>query len=254
MKLANKVAIITGASQSIGRGIALRFAREGAKVVVNYLSNRKLAEAVVAEIHDNGGDAFAFGANVADEQEVQAMVEAVVARYGTIDILVNNAAIDPRQKWNEISVADWDRVMTNNVRSQFVCCKAVYPYMQKQQYGKIINVSSVTFWFGKTNYVHYVASKGAIIGFTRALAREIGGDNITVNCITPGAVKTETELAKVGSLAAQAEAETQLKSFQSIPRRQLMDDLDGAFVFLASPDSDFVTGQTLNVDGGWMMH
>lgn len=192
MRLINKVAIVTGASQSIGKGIALRFAKEGAKVVVNYYSNEQLALTVVDEIKKNGGDAFAFRANVAEETEVAAMVEATVARYGTVDILVNNAAIDPRQKWNEISVAEWDHVMANNVRSQFVCCKAVYPYMKRQQYGKIINVSSVTFWFGKTNYVHYVASKGAIIGFTRALAREVGGDNITVNCITPGAVKTET--------------------------------------------------------------
>ncbi|RQP14056.1 3-oxoacyl-ACP reductase family protein [Parapedobacter defluvii] len=254
MKLANKVAIVTGSSQSIGKGIALRFAKEGAKVVVNYLSNERLALAVVDEIRKNGGEAFAFRADVSNEDDVQRMVETTVARYGTVDILVNNAAIDPRQKWNEISVAEWDRVMANNVRSQFICCKAVYPYMQKQQYGKIINVSSVTFWFGKTNYVHYVASKGAIIGFTRALAREIGDDNITVNCITPGAIKTETELAKVGSVEAQQETDVQMTQLQSIPRRQLIGDLDGAFVFLASPDSDFITGQTLNVDGGWMMH
>lgn len=254
MKLANKVAIITGSSQSIGKGIALRFAKEGAKVVVNYLSNEQLALAVVDEIRKNGGEAFAFRANVSEELEVQAMVDATVTQFGTIDILVNNAAIDPRQKWNEISVADWDRVMTNNVRSQFVCCKAVYPYMKKQQYGKIINVSSVTFWFGKTNYVHYVASKGAIIGFTRALAREVGNDNITVNCITPGAIKTETELEKVGSIEAQRETDLQMTLLQSIPKRQLIGDLDGAFVFLASSDSDFITGQTLNVDGGWMMH
>ncbi len=254
MRLINKVAIVTGASQSIGKGIALRFAKEGAKVVVNYYSNEQLALTVVDEIKKNGGDAFAFRANVAEETEVAAMVEATVARYGTVDILVNNAAIDPRQKWNEISVAEWDHVMANNVRSQFVCCKAVYPYMKRQQYGKIINVSSVTFWFGKTNYVHYVASKGAIIGFTRALAREVGGDNITVNCITPGAVKTETELAKIGSAEAQHETDLLMPQLQSIPRRQFIDDLDGAFVFLASSDSDFITGQTLNVDGGWMMH
>lgn len=254
MKLINKVAIVTGASQSIGKGIALRFAKEGAKVVVNYYSNEQLALTVVDEIKKNGGDAFAFRANVAEETEVAAMVEATVARYGTVDILVNNAAIDPRQKWNEISVAEWDHVMANNVRSQFVCCKAVYPYMKRQQYGKIINVSSVTFWFGKTNYVHYVASKGAIIGFTRALAREVGGDNITVNCITPGAVKTETELAKIGSAEAQHETDLLMPQLQSIPRRQFIDDLDGAFVFLASSDSHFITGQTLNVDGGWMMH
>lgn len=254
MRLKGRVAIVTGASQSIGKAVAMKFAAEGASVVVNYFSNRVLAENVVAEIRGTGGKAFACKANVADEREVAVMVDSCIKEYGKIDILVNNAAIDPRKKWNEISVAEWDHVMANNVRSQFVCCKAVFPHMKEQGYGKIINVSSVTFWFGKTGYVHYVASKGAIIGFTRALARELGGDNITVNCITPGAVLTETELQKVGSAEAQDEATEALKQLQAIPRRQLTDDLVGAFVFLASSDSDFTTGQTLNVDGGWMMH
>lgn len=254
MRLKDRVAIVTGASQSIGKAVAMKFAAEGASVVVNYFSNRVLAENVVAEIRKSGGKAFACKANVSDEREVAAMVDRCIKEYGKIDILVNNAAIDPRKKWDEISVAEWDHVMTNNVRSQFVCCKAVFPHMKEQGYGKIINVSSVTFWFGKAGYVHYVASKGAIIGFTRALARELGGDNITVNCITPGAVLTETELQKVGFIEAQDEATEALKQLQSIPRRQLTDDLVGAFVFLASSDSDFTTGQTLNVDGGWMMH
>lgn len=254
MKLKNKVAIVTGASQSIGKAVAIRFAQEGAAVVVNYLNNRVLADAVVDKIISEGGRAIAFGADVSDEQQVAAMVRAALAAFGQVDILVNNAAIDPRKKWNEITVAEWDQVMTNNVRSQFVCCKAVYPHMRERGYGKIINVSSVTFWFGKTGYVHYVASKGAVIGFTRALAREVGADNITVNCITPGAVLTETEIEKVGSLQAQQEATETLKSLQAIPRRQLTDDLVGAFVFLASADSDFTTGQTFNIDGGWMMH
>lgn len=254
MRLKDKVAIITGASQSIGKAVALRFAEEGAIVVVNYLNNRLLAEGVVRDITENGGRAMAFGADVSEEKQVAAMIEATLATFGKIDILVNNAAIDPRKKWHEISVEEWDQVMTNNVRSQFVCCKAVYPHMRERKYGKIINVSSVTFWFGKTGYVHYVASKGAIIGFTRALAREVGADNITVNCITPGAVLTETEIDKVGTVEAQEEATELLKSLQSIPRRQLTDDLVGAFVFLASADSDFTTGQTFNIDGGWMMH
>lgn len=254
MRLKDKVAIITGASQSIGKAVALRFAEEGAIVVVNYLNNRLLAEGVVRDITENGGRAMAFGADVSDEKQVAAMIEATLAAFGKIDILVNNAAIDPRKKWHEISVEEWDQVMANNVRSQFVCCKAAYPHMRERKYGKIINVSSVTFWFGKTGYVHYVASKGAIIGFTRALAREVGADNITVNCITPGAVLTETEIDKVETVEAQEEATELLKSLQSIPRRQLTDDLVGAFVFLASADSDFTTGQTFNIDGGWMMH
>lgn len=254
MRLKNRVAIITGASQSIGRAVALRFAEEGAKVVVNYLSNGTLAENVVKEIRAAGGEAIAIGANVANEQEVGEMVNKTIATYGKIDILVNNAAIDPRKKWTEITVEEWDHVMANNVRSQFICSKAVFSFMEKQHYGKIINVSSVTFWTGQKGYVHYVASKGAIIGFTRALAREIGKNNITVNCITPGSVLTETEIIKVGSAEAQEKATEMLKEIQSIPRRQLTDDIVGAFVFLASADSDFTTGQTLNVDGGWMMH
>ena len=144
--------------------------------------------------------------------------------------------------------------MSVNVRSQFVCAKAVFPFMRDQHYGKIINVSSVTFHLGHKGYVHYVASKGAIIGFTRALAREVGADNITVNCITPGAIKTETEIEKLGSLQAQEEATATLLKVQSIPKRMHAADIEGAFVFLASEESDFITGQTLNADAGWTMH
>lgn len=254
MRLKGRVAIITGASQSIGRAVAIEFAQQGAKVVVNYLSNKQLAENVVKEIQQEGGEAIAVKADVANEQEVAEMVNKTVEAFGKIDILVNNAAIDPRKKWTEITVEDWDTVMANNVRSQFICAKSVFPHMEKQNYGKIVNVSSVTFWSGQKGYVHYVASKGAIIGFTRALAREVGANNITVNCITPGAVLTETEIIKVGSAEAQQKATEWLKEVQAIPRRQLTDDIVGAFVFLASADSDFTTGQTLNVDGGWMMH
>lgn len=254
MKLKNKVAIVTGSSRSIGKAVALSYAREGAKVVINYLSDTEHANEVVLQIEREGGEAFAFRADVSNENEVQKMVDETVKRFGMIDILVNNAAIDPRQVWHEISVADWDNVMATNVRSQFVCAKAVYPHMLKQGYGKIVNVSSVTFLTGQKNYVHYVASKGAIVGFTRALAREVGKDNITVNCITLGAVLTETELEKVGSVTAQEAATELLTGLQSIPRRQTTSDIEGIFVFLASQDSDFITGQTMNVDGGWMMH
>jgi 3-oxoacyl-[acyl-carrier protein] reductase len=254
MKLENKVAIITGAAQSIGKAVALRYAREGAKVVINHLSHPGLAAEVVSEIEQQGGKAFAFAADVSIESEVQAMVKETVARFGTVHILVNNAAIDPRKSWYEISVEEWDKVMSVNVRSHFVCAKAVFPYMREQHYGKIINVSSVTFHLGQKGYVHYVASKGAIIGFTRALAREVGCHNITVNCITPGAVKTETEIEKVGTLQAQEEATAFLLNAQAIPVRMHAADIEGAFVFLASDESNFITGQTLNADAGWVMH
>lgn len=254
MKLKDKVALVTGSSQSIGRVVALRYAREGAKVVVNYLSHPGLADQVVKEIEAAGGEAIALKADVSSEAEVNEMVKQAVKRFGTIDILVNNAGMDPRRPWNEITVDEWDRVMAVNVRSQFICAKAVFPFMKKKNYGKIINVSSVTFHLGRKGYVHYVASKGAIIGFTRALAREVGADRITVNCITPGAVKTETELEKVGSAEAQEAVSAYLLDVQAIPARMEAADIEGAFVFLASADSDFITGQTLNADAGWAMY
>jgi 3-oxoacyl-[acyl-carrier protein] reductase len=253
MKLLNKVAIITGASRSIGAAIAKRYAHEGAKVVINDRTHSNLAKKLVEDIQSFGGEAFAFEADVSNESEVQAMVDETARRFGTVDILVNNAAIDPRKPWYEISVADWDEVMGVNVRSQFLCSKAVFPYMKANQYGKIINVSSVTYFTGQKGFVHYVASKGAIIGFTRALAREVGQYNINVNCITPGAVLTETEREKVNPDDIPRIVEIMSKA-QCFARRETAVDLEGAFVFLASADSDFITGQTLNVDGGWMMH
>lgn len=253
MKLDGKVAIVTGSSRSIGAAIARRYAREGAKVVVNYRSQDELAAAVVAEITAAGGEAFAYRADVSAPSEVQAMVEATVRRYGTVDILVNNAGMDPRKPWTEITPEEWDRVMAVNVRSQFLCAQAVHPYMKRTGRGKIVNVSSVTFFTALAGFVHYVTSKAAIVGFTRALAREVGSDGITVNCITPGAVHTETELEEIRPEDMPA-IEAMLAKAQCFSRRELAADLEGAFVFFASADSDFITGQTLNVDGGWMMH
>lgn len=254
MLLQNKVAIVTGASRSIGAAVAKCYAREGAKVVVNYLEHAALAEEVVAFIRGQGGEAFACRADVSQEDDVRAMVAETVSRYGTVDILVNNAAIDPRQPWEQITAADWDRVMGVNVRSQFLCAQAVFPYMKEKRYGKIVNISSVTFLTGQKGYVHYVASKGAIVGLTRALAREVGEHNVNVNCVTPGAIHTETEAEKVGPGVTEEELERAMAGLQSIARRGIARDLEGAMLFLATPASDFVTGQTLNVDGGWMMH
>lgn len=254
MKLDNKVAIVTGASRSIGAAIAKRFAREGAQVVVNYFGHAELAEQVVDDIQRDGGTVFAFQADVSQEEQVRRMVEETVKRYGTVDVLVNNAAIDPRQSWEQITADDWDHVSGVNVRSQFLCAQAVLPYMRDKQYGKIINVSSVTFFTGQKGYIHYVASKGAIIGLTRSLAREVGAFNVNVNCITPGAILTETEAEKMSPGMTEASLREVMAGLQAIPRRGTAKDLEGAFLFLASEDSDFVTGQTLNVDGGWMMH
>jgi 3-oxoacyl-[acyl-carrier protein] reductase len=253
MKLQDRVAVVTGASRSIGAAIAKRYALEGARVVVNYATNAELAQQVVDEIRVHGGEAFACCADVSQEEQVNGMVEETIRRFGRIDVLVNNAAIDPREEWDAITTEQWDAVMGANVRSQFLCAKAVFPSMREQGYGKIINVSSVTFFTGQKGYVHYVASKGAIIGLTRALAREVGEHGITVNCITPGAIHTETEALKIGEEASRQAGES-LAKLQCFSRRGVAGDLEGAFLFLASTDSDFITGQILNVDGGWVMH
>jgi 3-oxoacyl-[acyl-carrier protein] reductase len=254
MRLLNRVAIVTGAAESIGKAIAIRFAREGASIVVNYRTKADLAAKVVLQIQAFGGKAIAFCADVSNELEVQHMIQKTIETYGKVDILVNNAGIDPRKKWDEISVEDWDHVMATNVRSQFICAKAVFPSMQLQEYGKIINVSSVVFLTGQKGYVHYVASKGAIIGFTRALANEVGVHHINVNAIILGAIETENELVKLGSSEAQSMATTMLMDVQAIPQRIQTSDIEGMFLFLASTDSDLITGQSMNIDGGWMMY
>lgn len=253
MRLTGRTAIITGAARSIGATIARRYAAEGANVVINDRSHAENAQQVVEEIKRHGGEAFFYQADVSNEDEVAGLVAAAIQRYGKVDILVNNAAVDPRKKWYEITEAEWDSIMGINVKSQFLCAKAVFPSMRASNYGKIINVSSVTYFTGQANFLHYVASKGAVIGFTRALAREVGEHHITVNCITPGAVKTETEEEKVGAEALIGVDEI-LAEKQTFSRRMISADIEGTFVFLASADSDFMTGQTLNVDGGWIMH
>lgn len=252
MRLAGKVAIVTGAARSIGAAIAECYAREGASVVVNDVARPELLQQVVAGIAASGGNAVAVQADVSREDGAEALAETAVRSFGGIDVLVNNAAIDPRREWTAISVEEWDRVMGVNVRSQFLCAKAVFPAMSARRSGKIINVSSVTFFTGQRGYVHYVASKGAVVGLTRALAREVGEIGITVNCVAPGAIYTETEAVKIGDEASRA-AGDRLAEVQAIPRRGETRDLAGVFLFLAGSESDFVTGQTFGVDGGWVM-
>ena len=252
MRLSDRVAIITGAPRGIGRAVARGFAREGAKVVINYLDYENLAHEAVAEIERLGGQAVAYRADVSSATEVAAMVDTVRDRFGTVDILVNNAALSARTPWHEITEGDWDRVVAVNLKGCFLCARAVYPLMRHQGRGRIINVSSVTALRGQEHLAHYIASKAGIIGFTRAIAREVGRDGITVNAITPGAVQTEHE--RENFAAQQDEIARQMAAIQSIPRREVAEDLVGTFIFLASDESAMITGQTINVDGGWVMH
>jgi 3-oxoacyl-[acyl-carrier protein] reductase len=254
MRLADRTALVTGGSTGIGRAVCLAFGREGARVAVNFLGNESQAAEVVAQIKAGGGTAMSVEGDVSKATDVERMVREVNETWGGVDILVNNAGIYPRSPWHEISEAEWDRVMAVNLKSCFLTAKAVFPYMRKQGYGKIVNVSSVTFLRGQSGFLHYVASKGGIVGFTRALSREVGGHGVTVNAISPGAVLTEQELADFPDPAIQEELRSYLAREQAIPRRLQPEDLIGVFLFLASGESDSITGQTVNVDGGWAMH
>ena len=247
-RLQDRVAIVTGGGHGIGRAYAKRLAEEGAKLVIAELDG-PAGERVAAEV---GG--LALRTDVADEKSVSAMARHAVERYGRIDILVNNAAIFhtvpmSRAPFDQIEPEEWDRMMTVNLRGTWFACRAVIPQMRKQQYGKIINISSGTALKGTGSRIHYVTSKAGILGFTRTLAMELGKDNICVNCIAPGSTLSEEDPDESIVKYRQAAAST-----RALQRLQKPEDLVGAMAFFASPDSDFITGQTLVVDGGACMH
>jgi 3-oxoacyl-[acyl-carrier protein] reductase len=241
--------LVTGAAQGLGRAFAHRLVAEGAVVAVAD-RNLKGAEAVVDEL---GADrALAVEVDVADEASVQAMAAAVLKRWNRLDVLVNNASIFSgiaMKPFEEISVAEWDELMAVNVKGAFLCARAAAPIMKSAGYGKIVNISSATVCIGRPFYLHYVTSKAALIGMTRALSRELGPFNVTVNALTPGA--TETEVPRQTVTAEQSQ---QIIAGQAIKRREVPADLVGTVVFLSSSDSDFITGQTINVDGGAAFH
>lgn len=246
-RVEGRVAIVTGAAQGIGATYARALALEGAKVVV---ADILPGDAVVEEIRAAGGEAISTNTDISDTQSVNAMAEAVVSAFGAVHVLVNNAALFatlPLRRFEEIPDAEWDAVMRVNVTGMFKCVRAVTPVMRQQGSGKIINVSSGTVFLGSQMLLHYVTSKAAVLGFTRSLARELGPSNICVNAIAPGL--TESEGVKANPAYGE-QARQRVTQARALQRPQEPADLIGPLIFLASPDSDFVTGQTLLVDGG----
>ena len=247
MRLAGRVAIVTGGARHIGARYCRHLAAEGATVVVADILD---SDSVVDEIKAAGGKAMGLKIDVSKEEDTNRMAAEAVRAFGRVDILVNNAAIFiniQRHPFYEISADEWDRVSAVNIKGPFLCAKAVFPQMREQKSGKIINISSSTAFWGTPNFLHYVASKAALIGMTRSPAREVGSFGICVNAIAPGLVEHE------GQNAPKALTELQLKE-RSIKRLQTPEDLMGTLVFLCSPDSDFMTGQAIVVDGGSVFH
>ena len=251
MKLKDKVAIVTGGARGLGQAYCLGYVREGAKVVVADILDGSETVEMVEEI---GGEAIAVEVDVRSAESTQQMAAKAMEAFGKIDILMNNAALYgglKMQPFMEISEEEWDRLMAINVKGVWQCTKAVAPYMIEQQYGKIINISSGTIFMGIPGLLHYVSSKGAIWAMSRALSRELGGFGIRVNCITPGFTMSQASYDLMSASGAEG-MEKGIAAQAALGREQQPEDLVGAAIFLASEDSDFITGQTLNVDGGVM--
>ncbi|KOS62630.1 3-oxoacyl-[acyl-carrier-protein] reductase [Lysinibacillus agricola] len=246
-KLDGKVAVVTGASRGIGRSIALKLADEGAKVVVNYSGSQAKAEEVVAMIQENGGEAIAVQASVSKTEEVTALMNAAVKTFGSLDILVNNAGITRDNLLMRMKEDEWDDVLDTNLKGVFLCTKAVTRQMMKQRAGRIINISSIVGVAGNAGQANYVAAKAGVIGLTKTTAKELASRNILVNAIAPGFIETE--------MTEQLPEDLKQGMLTQIPLAKLgqPEDIAKAVAFLASDDANYMTGQTLHIDGGMVM-
>jgi 3-oxoacyl-[acyl-carrier protein] reductase len=246
MSLTGKVALVTGASQGIGRAGALRLAKEGAAVAVAARNQEKLNE-LVSEIAAAGGTAGAFALDVADEEQVKTAVKAAIAQFGKVDILVNNAGITRDQLVMRMKRVDWDAVLQTNLTSAYLCIQSVIGSMLKQRWGRIINITSVFGQMGQAGQANYAASKAGLIGLTMAIAREVGSRNITCNAIAPGFIETAMTAA-LGDEFKQA-------AVKQIPLGRVgsPEDVAASVAFLASDNAAYITGHVLNVNGGMLM-
>ncbi|MDE2766446.1 MAG: 3-oxoacyl-[acyl-carrier-protein] reductase [Chloroflexota bacterium] len=242
--LAGKRALVTGASHGIGRAVTLRFAAEGARVAINYRSDRAAAEEAVASIEAAGGEAVAIGGDVSRPDEAAALVESAASAFGGVDVLVNNAGVTRDGLLLRMEEEAWDAVLDTNLKGAFLCSKAAARHMTRARWGRIVNISSIVGLTGNAGQANYASAKAGLIGLTKTLARELASRNVTVNAIAPGFISTRM----VESLSP----ETQTRVLERIPlgRFGTPDDVAAVCAFLASDDGSYITGQTLGVDGG----
>ena len=247
MNLQGKVAVVTGGSRGIGRAISLRLAAMGALVYINYVSRPDAAEETQRLIEGAGGEARILAFNVADGEQIQNAFKQIADEAGRIDILVNNAGITRDGLLARMKEADWDAVLSTNLKGAFLCAKAVSKAMMKQRWGRIVNISSVIGFVGNAGQVNYAAAKAGLVGITKAMARELASRNITVNSVAPGYIQTDMTDA--------LSAEMQEQLLKEIPLASLgtPEDVAGAVAYLVSEDGRYLTGQTLHVNGGMYM-
>ncbi len=243
----SKVALVTGASRGIGRSIALQLAEEGYHVVVNYAGNQEKAEEVVEQIKQKGVDAVAIQANVSNGDEVKAMIKEVVKTFGSIDVLVNNAGITRDNLLMRMKEREWDEVIDTNLKGVFNCIQKVTPQMLKQRHGRIINLTSIVGAVGNPGQINYVASKAGVIGMTKTAARELASRSITVNAVAPGFIVSDM------TDALNDELKETMKSQIPLGRFGQDTDIAHTVAFLASDKAEYITGQTIHVNGGMHM-
>ena len=243
--LEGQVALVTGASRGIGAVIARRLAQDGAKVAVNYQSSEEAARQVAQSIIDLGGEALVMAGDVSREDSAEGFVKQVLEQWGRIDILVNNAGITRDRLLLRMTAEDWDRVIEVNLRGAFLCTRYVMPHLIRRRQGRVINISSVVGLGGNPGQANYAASKAGLIGFTKAVAREVASRNITVNALAPGFIDT-------GGMVDQMTEEARKQVLGRIPMGRFgsADDVAEAVVFLCGPGAGYITGQVLTIDGG----
>jgi NAD(P)-dependent dehydrogenase (short-subunit alcohol dehydrogenase family) len=249
--LSDRVAVVTGAARGIGFATAQRLAEAGLKVALIDRSPSVIQQG--QRLADSGHTAIGIVGDVSTANSVKEFITQVRKVFGPISILVNNAGLTlVHRNWKTVTPEQWDEVMTVNLKSMFLCSRAVISDMEEQKWGRIVNISSVTFLSGQRNLIDYVSAKGGAVGFSRTLAREVGLDSITVNTVTPGAIRTEAEIEMIPD--AEDSALAPIMDVQAIKRRGTPDDVAAAIEFLCSDDAGFITGQNLVVDGGWMLN